>query len=344
MSRFSRPGRFGLLCLAALAAVILGIGVGSVPISPVEILQVLANKLWGAALPDQMNSVIPGLVWSIRLPRVLLAFCVGASLAVSGAVMQSLLQNPLASSYGLGVSSGAGLGAAVLIVTGVADSAAGTFLLPAVCLCCGLATMGGALAISTRLDRNLSNNTIILIGMVLSLFLNAIMTTLSTANPDYTQRITLWQLGSLSMKTWKQLGPVALAALVCILAFWRLASELDLLSFGEEQASAMGLERKRVKWILVLLVALLTGTAVAFVGVIGFVDLVAPHIVRRIFGPSHRMLIPACAIFGGGFLSLCDLAARTLASPSEIPIGSITALIGAPFFLYIFFSSRKEAR
>lgn len=181
-------------------------------------------------------------------------------------------------------------------------------------------------------------------GMVLSLFLNAIMTTLSTANPDYTQRITLWQLGSLSMKTWKQLGPVALAALVCILAFWRLASELDLLSFGEEQASAMGLERKRVKWILVLLVALLTGTAVAFVGVIGFVDLVAPHIVRRIFGPSHRMLIPACAIFGGGFLSLCDLAARTLASPSEIPIGSITALIGAPFFLYIFFSSRKEAR
>ena len=102
--------------------------------------------------------------------------------------------------------------------------------------------------------------------------------------------------------------------------------------------------RKRVKWILVLLVALLTGTAVAFVGVIGFVDLVAPHIVRRIFGPSHRMLIPACAIFGGGFLSLCDLAARTLASPSEIPIGSITALIGAPFFLYIFFSSRKEAR
>ena len=147
MSRFSRPGRFGLLCLAALAAVILGIGVGSVPISPVEILQVLANKLWGAALPDQMNPVIPGLVWSIRLPRVLLAFCVGASLAVSGAVMQSLLQNPLASSYGLGVSSGAGLGAAVLIVTGVADSAAGTFLLPAVCLCCGLATMGGALAI-----------------------------------------------------------------------------------------------------------------------------------------------------------------------------------------------------
>ena len=336
MSRFSRPARFGLLCLAALVAVLLGIGVGSVPISPGEILQVLANKLWGAALPEQMNPVIPGLVWSIRLPRVLLAFCVGASLAVSGAVMQSLLQNPLASSYGLGVSSGAGLGAAVLIVTGVADSAAGTFLLPAVCLCCGLATMGGALAISTRLDRNLSNNTII--------FLNAIMTTLSSANPDYTQRITLWQLGSLSMKTWQQLGPVALAALVCILAFCRLAPELDLLSFGEEQASAIGMERKRIKWLLVLLVALLTGTAVAFVGVIGFVDLVAPHIVRRIFGPSHRMLIPACAVFGGGFLSLCDLAARTLASPSEIPIGSITALIGAPFFLYIFFSSRKEAR
>lgn len=332
-----------LLGLIALAALVIGIGIGSVAVAPDQLIAVLSNKLWGAPLPQEMPAVLPGLVWNIRLPRVLLAFFVGAALSVSGTVMQSLLQNPLASSYGLGVSAGAGLAVAVCMVVGLTESTTSSwFLLPLICLAAGLGTMVLVLSISQSVDQGFSNQTIVLIGMVISLFLSALMSTLANAAPDYTQRIMSWQLGSFSMKTWAQLAPVVPITVACCLVLWRYSHELDLLSFGDQQAAALGLEHRRIKWLSVVLVAMLTGTAVAFVGIIGFVDLVAPHIVRRLFGPAHRLLIPGCALFGGAFMVLCDLAARTLISPSEIPIGSITALLGAPFFLYIYFASRKK--
>ncbi len=330
-----------VLLSAAVLSILAGICIGSVPVSPLAIGQVFAHELWGANLPPDFPAVYPGLIWSIRVPRVLLTFLVGAGLAVSGAVMQSVLKNPLASSFGLGVSSGAGFGAAVLIVLGAAGGWLGIFLMPVVCLLCGLGTVIFAMAAAAKIDRGLSNNTIILTGMVLSLFLNALMTTLAMSNPKHTQRLMLWQLGSFSAKEWRHAAPVAVVVPVCILFFCAFARELDLMTFGEEQAAALGVNLKRTKWLLICVVALLTGTCVAFVGVIGFVDLIAPHVVRRFFGPGHRLLIPFSAIFGGTFMVLCDLAARTLASPSEIPIGSITALIGAPFFLYIFLARRK---
>lgn len=337
----SSRNKSAVLLIAAAFSVLAGICIGSVPVSPMDIYHVFAHKLWGASLPADFPSVYPGLIWSIRIPRVFMAFLAGAGLAVSGAVMQSVLKNPLASSFGLGVSSGAGLGAAVLIVLGVAGGWLGIFLMPLVCLICGLASVVFAMYVAAKLDHGLSNNTIILTGMVLSLFLNALMTTLAAANPKYTQRLMLWQLGSFSAKEWRQVAPVAIVVPVCILVFCAFARELDLMTFGEQQAAALGVDLKRTKWILICMVALLTGTCVAFVGIIGFVDLIAPHVVRRFFGPNHRRLIPYSAVFGGTFMVLCDLAARTLASPSEIPIGSITALIGAPFFIYVFLSGRK---
>lgn len=336
--------KIALLAVLALASLLAGVSVGSAPVPPGQILQIFAHKLLGTALPEGFSSVYLGLVWSIRLPRVLLAFLVGAGLAVSGSVMQSVLRNPLASSYGLGVSSGAGLGAAALMVLGLTGGALGTFLLPAVCLVCGLAAVVFAMGFSARIDRGLSTNTIILTGMVLSLFLNAIMSTIAAQNPQFTQRIMLWQLGSFSMKDWSQLAPVAVTVPLCTLFFMLFSRELDLMTFGEEQAAALGVDLKRTKWLLIGGVALLTGVCVAFVGVIGFVDLIAPHIVRRFFGASHRLLVPLSAVFGGVFMVLCDLAARTLASPSEIPIGSVTALLGAPFFIYVYLASRKKVQ
>ncbi|MEG2653849.1 MAG: iron ABC transporter permease, partial [Ruthenibacterium sp.] len=331
------------LALACSAlALLVGIGVGSVLVAPGDILRIFANRLLGTALPAEMNPVYPGLVMDIRLPRVLLAFLVGAALAVSGAVMQSVLKNPLASSYGLGVSSGAGLGAALVMIFGLSSGVMGAFLLPAAGLVFGLATVVIAIAFASRVDRSLSNNTIILTGMVLSLFLNAIMTLIASTSPDYSYRILLWQLGSFSMKEWRYvwiLLPVVAGCTLLFLHWWR---ELDIMTFGEEQAVVLGLNLKKIKWLLIVTVAALTGTAVAFVGIIGFVDLIAPHVVRRFFGASHRTLIPLCALFGGTFMVLCDLAARTLVSPVEIPIGSITALIGAPFFIYLYFAGRKR--
>lgn len=334
--------RASLLTVCAVAALLAGIGVGSVLVPPGDILAIFANRFWGAPLPAGLNPVYPGMVMDIRLPRVLLAFFVGAALAVSGTVMQSVLKNPLASSYGLGVSSGAGLGAALIMVSGLSAGWLGSFLLPITGLLFGLATVIVVVAFSSRIDRSLSSNTIILAGMVLSLFLNALMSTLAATNPKYTQRIMLWQMGSFSLKEWRFVAILAPVTLACVLFFTHWARTLDVLTFGEEQAAAMGVDMKRTKWMLIGMTAVLTGTAVAFVGVIGFVDLIAPHIIRRFFGASHRVVVPMAALFGGAFMVLCDLAARTLTAPSEIPVGSITALLGAPFFLYIYFAGRKR--
>lgn len=331
-----------LLAAAALAAVLLGVGVGSVYVSPGGILAIIAGRLFGAPLPDSLPTSYSTMVLDMRLPRVLLAFVTGAALAACGTVMQSILQNPLASPFGLGVSSGAGLGASLVIVLGLAASGWSIFVLPAVSLGFALGTVFLVVFMAARLDRGMSNVTIILVGMVLSLFCSAVMNLLATTSPTNAQRIQLWQLGSFSMKEWSAVLILAPITVLGLLLFLRYGQELDVMTFGEEQARAMGVDLVRTKWVLLTAIAVLTGTAVSFVGVIGFVDLIAPHVVRRLFGASHRRVLPAAALFGGTFLVLCDLAARTLMTPREIPIGAITALLGAPFFLYVFAASGKR--
>lgn len=331
----------GLLLLASLLALLLGIGVGSVYVPPGDILAIAAGRMFDVPLPEHISASYSVMVLDMRLPRVLLAFLTGAALSVCGGVMQSLLQNPLASPFGLGVSSGAGLGAAFVIVLGLASAGLGAFLLPAVSLMFALGTVFLVLLVAAKLDRSMSNVTVILVGMVISLFCNAVMSLLATISPVCAQRIQLWQLGSFSMREWSAVWALLPVTVLVCLYFVRYAAELDVMTFGEEQALAMGVDLRRVKGRLMTAVAVLTGTAVAFVGIIGFVDLIVPHIVRRFFGAAHRRTVPACALLGGTFLVLCDLAARTLTPPHEIPIGSITALLGAPFFLYLFFAGRK---
>lgn len=332
-----------LLLIAAVISIILGIGIGSVYIPPADTIAILVSRLFGAALPASVDPVFPALVMDLRLPRVLLAFLTGAVLAVGGTVMQSVLKNPLASPYGLGISSGAGLGAAVVMVTGVSAGVLGMFLLPAVSFGCGLITVLFAMGMASKLDHRMSNITIVLTGMVISLFCNAVMSLLATISPTYAQRINLWQLGSFSSRSWSSVWILLPVTLLCMILFLGYSREMDIMTFGEEQAQAMGVNLKRSKWVLICGVAVLTGTAVAFAGIIGFVDLIAPHVVRRFFGSAHRRVLPAAALFGGTFMVLCDLAARVAAAPREIPIGSITALIGAPFFIYVYFAGRKVA-
>lgn len=333
--------KMGLLLLVSLLALLLGIGVGSVYVPPGDILAIAAGRMFDVPLPEHIPASYSVMVLDMRLPRVLLAFLTGAALSVCGGVMQSLLQNPLASPFGLGVSSGAGLGAAFVIVLGLASAGLGAFLLPAVSLMFALGTVFLVLLVAAKLDRSMSNVTVILVGMVISLFCNAVMSLLATISPVCAQRIQLWQLGSFSMREWSAVWALLPVTVLVCLYFVRYAAELDVMTFGEEQALAMGVDLRRVKGRLMMAVAVLTGTAVAFVGIIGFVDLIVPHIVRRFFGAAHRRTVPACALLGGTFLVLCDLAARTLTPPHEIPIGSITALLGAPFFLYLFFAGRK---
>lgn len=327
----------GISCISIIFAV----GIGSVFIPPADILSILGNHLLGGAVSHTVNPVYEALVINMRLPRVVLAFLVGAVLSVSGTVMQSVLKNPLASPFGLGISAGAGLGAALVIVSGTSIGFLGMLLLPIVSFGSGLLTVILVMTVAAHIDRSMSNTTIILLGMVVSLFFTAVMNLLATISPEYAQRINLWQLGSFSMKDWSSVWILFPVAILCLTIFQCTAREMDIMTFGEEQAQSLGVNLQRSKWGLMLCVAVMTGTAVAFAGIIGFVDLIAPHVVRRFFGSAHGKVLPASALFGGTFMVLCDLVARTIASPREIPIGSITALIGVPFFIYIYFGKRR---
>lgn len=333
--------KIGAAGLAALAALILGICLGSVNIALPDTVSILLAKLSGGAVKDSVDASLVSILWEIRIPRTLCAFLVGGALAVSGAVIQSILQNPLASSYTLGVSSGACLGAAVVIITGAGSAAIGYLLLPTVGFGCGLLTVLLVILIASRLDSGFQNHTIILFGMIFSLFVNAVMTMLSALNRNHMQRLILWQMGSFSGRRYTHAAVIfvcVLAGTVLILFFHR---ELDILSFGDEEAAAVGVDQKKTKILLLILSSFLTGVSVCFTGVIGFVDLTIPHIVRRLCGSAHITVIPVCFLLGGAFMTLCDLLARTLMAPQEIPIGAITAFIGAPFFLWVYYKGRR---
>ena len=306
-------------------------------------MAILAYKLFGQPLPADVGSSLVSILWEIRLPRACCAFIVGAMLSLSGAVMQSLLQNPLASSYTLGVSSGASLGAALIIVFEISIPALHYFLLPASGFVFGLATVFLVMAFSSRLDGDLRSHTIILFGMIFSLFVNAILTMLSAAYSRHMQRLILWQMGSFAGRRWVHAAILLVICVAGIIVACAYHRELDLMSFGEDTARSSGVDTKKGRLVLLVLSSILTGAAVCFTGVVGFIDLAAPHAVRRLFGSSHKYVLPMSALTGGSFLALADLISRTVFSPQEIPVGAVTALVGAPFFLWVYFGSRRRA-
>nr|WP_317325598.1 iron ABC transporter permease [uncultured Flavonifractor sp.] len=325
---------------AAILILMASIAVGSVNLSLGQVVEILLSRLTGETGGTDAN--LSAIVWGMRFPRAVLAFLAGAALSASGTVMQSVLKNPLASSYTLGVSSGASLCAALVMVTGFTIPVLGTlFTLPAAGFAGGLATVFLALAFASRLDGKMENQTVILVGMVFSLFVNAILTLLTSLSREHLQQMVFWQMGGFTGRDWSHVAVMFPVLVVSLLVLQWFSPEMDIMSFGEEQAMSMGVDLKRVKLILIGIAALLTGTAVSLVGVIGFVDLIAPHVVRRLFGSSHRLVLPMSALFGGGFLMLAELISRTVMAPTLIPVGAVTALVGAPFFALVFFRGRK---
>ena len=307
-----------------------------------EVLKIFGEKLLG--ISRTTSQTMSSIVWDIRLPRVLLAYIVGAALSVSGTVMQSVLRNPLASSYTLGVSSGASFGAAIIIVTGLRLPVFRAFTLPFTGLAFGIITVILAISFASRLDSSMENNTIILVGIVFSLFINAILTMITALFRDKVAQLTFWQMGSFSLKEWSSIHILLPISITLVSVLLLYSKEMDILTFGEEQAFAIGVDVQRIKWVLLGLAAALTGSSIAFVGVIGFIDLVAPHIVRKLFGSSHSIVLPMTAVFGGSFMVVCDLIARTIIAPIELPVGAITAMIGAPFFTYLYFSGKRSSQ
>ncbi|MCL2175169.1 MAG: iron ABC transporter permease [Treponema sp.] len=314
---------------------------GSSAISFGDTILISLHKIFRLPLSENIEARNVSIVWLLRLPRVLLAFLIGGGLAISGAVCQSILRNPLASPYILGVSSGASLGAGIIIITGITIPFIGNFSLPLTGFVFGLLTVFFVASFSSRIDKSMSNNTIILCGMVLSLFLNALLTTLSAIFSDDLRRIALWQMGSFAMRDWTYVRLLLPFLIIGTAGIFFFTKEMDILSFGDEQAKSAGVETGALRKKLLALCAVLTGASVALSGVIGFVDLIAPHAARRIIGSRHKYLIPMSFFIGGSLMVVTDLIARTIISPSELPVGAITALIGAPFFAWVYFRRRK---
>jgi len=327
--------------IIAVLIIMAGASLGSSGISAGDTVSVMLNKIFKIPLKVGIDPKNVSIVWLLRLPRVLLAFLAGGCLAASGAVCQSILRNPLASPYILGVSSGASLGAGIIIISGIALPLLGGFTLPLAGFVFGVAAVFFVAAFSSRIDKSMSNNTIILCGMVFSLFINALLTLLSAIFSDDLKRIVLWQMGSFAMRGWAYVRLLLPFLVVGMAGIIRYVKEMDMLTFGDEQAKSAGVETGPLRKKLLAFSAILTGASVALCGVIGFVDLIAPHAARKITGSRHVYLIPMSFILGGSLTVVTDLIARIVISPSELPVGAITALVGAPFFAWVYFRRRK---
>jgi len=334
--------RIFLGIILSILMIILGVSLGSSNINFGDTFFIILHKIFGLPLSENITQQNVSIVWLLRLPRVLLAFLVGGALAISGAVCQSILRNPLASPYILGVSSGASLGVGIIIITGMTLPFLGGFSLPLTGFVFGLVTVFFVASFSSRIDKSMSNNTIILCGMVLSLFLNALLTTLSAVFSDDLRRIILWQMGSFAMRGWTYIGILLPFLVIGAAGIILHTKEMDILSFGDEHAKSAGIETALLRKKLLALCAVLTGASVALSGVIGFVDLIAPHAARRIIGSRHKHLIPMSFIVGGSLMVCADLAARLVIRHSELPVGAVTALIGAPFFAWVYFHRKSS--
>lgn len=326
------------LPLVLLMTMLLCVCAGSVPLSPGETLQILWRGLTGTEAGGSGEAII----LRVRLPRVLCVALTGASLSLCGAAMQGLLRNPLADGSTLGVSSGASLGAVLAIVLGMQFPGlpfAGTMVMAMLFAFGSLALI---LTLAYALDRSLATGTIILIGVVFSMFVSSLMNLLITFAGEKIKSITFWTLGSLSGSTYVNALTLFLALTVCGGVLLALGGALNAFALGEEQAQHLGVSVRRVKLTVMAAVSVLLGVCVSIGGTIGFVGLVIPHMVRLVLGPDHRRLLPASLLAGAVFLLLADLVGRTLLSPIELPIGVVTSLVGAVAFLVIFYRSRKR--
>ncbi|WP_250277161.1 FecCD family ABC transporter permease [[Clostridium] colinum] len=328
-----------VLCLIISGIVlILAMGIGSVFIPPIHSINILLYKIFNFNFID-IDETFLAILWKIRFPRVLLAFICGAGLSLSGTIIQSLLKNSLASSYTLGVSSGAALGASICILFKIYIF--GIFSMQIFGFIFGIITVFMAITIATKMDKTMQNNAIILTGMAFSLFANAMLSIMMTFAKEDLQSLIFWQMGSFSMKDNIYLFVLYPAIFIVFILVFFKHREMDILTFGDEQASISGVEVKKLKLFLLAMSSLLTGFIVSIVGVIGFIDLFTPHITRKIFGAKHKYVLFMSLILGGTFMVLCDLIARTIASPIELPVGAITSAIGAPFFIYLYFDKKR---
>jgi len=322
--------RWLLAGLAAVAtAAVVGVAVGPVALPPGRVAVELLDRLPLVELDSGLDPTQAAIVWDLRAPRVVLGLLVGAMLAVSGAAYQGVFRNPLVDPYLLGVAAGAGLGATIAIVAGV-----GPYLLGVAAFLGGLAAVGLAAIVGSG-RRPTSPATLVLAGVAVTTFLTAAQTYLQQRHADNLRQVYSWILGRLSTSGWGEVTMVLPYAVVTAVLLVGAVGALDVMAVGDEEAALLGLRPARVRVLVLVAASLAASAAVAVSGLIGFVGLVVPHVVRLAFGTSNRVVVPLSLLFGGAFLALADVVARTLEAPAELPIGVVTAFVGAPFFVLL---------
>jgi len=327
--------------LVLVASVTLAVTVGPAGIAAADVWRTIGHHVLGPlglAPGAALSPLLDGIVWDLRLPRVLTAAAVGGGLAVAGAVMQSLVRNPLADPYLLGLSSGASFGAVAVLVLGLG------VLLPVAAFLGALAALAAALGLAGSLG-TLTPARTVLAGLAVGQLAAAATSFVVfwSATGDSYREILAWLMGSLAGAGWPQVAIAGGATLALGLVLSAHARVLDAVGLGDTAAAALGVEVTRVRWTLLVVVALLTGALVSVSGSIGFIGLVVPHAVRLLVGTGHRRLLPLSALVGASFLIWADTAARALFEPRELPVGIVTAFVGAPVFAAILWRRRSAA-
>jgi iron complex transport system permease protein len=327
-------GRLGIGVPVVLAISVVAGGIGAVFIPPLTLLSIVADRLPGVSVSNDWPDSWETIVWRLRMPRIVLTALVGAALGISGATYQGLFRNPLADPYLIGVASGAGLGATIVLLTAVPHFFAGFSVLPLAAFAGGMLAVSLAYAIAKR-SGGLQLTTLILAGVAITSLTGAVTSLLIIRSSPDVRPLLGWLFGGFIGASWNDVLtvlPYVIAGSLIMVVYSRI---LNMLQADEHEAKQMGVNVERTKLLLISTASLTTAAAVSVSGLIGFVGLIAPHTVRLVWGHDHRSLLPMSMLVGAGFLVLADIVARTAASPSELPVGVVTAFCGTPFFLYL---------
>jgi len=326
--------------IAVVVAAVLGLTIGPANISPIDVVQELLNELPGVSVDSGLSSSRSAIVTEIRFPRVVLGALVGGLLAITGGAYQGAFRNPLADPFLLGVAAGAGLGATLAIAGSFGDGAGYLDATPVA------AFVGALLAVAMAWTAGhlggKSTVSLVLSGVAVASFLTACQTYVLQRNNDVIREVYSWILGRLATSGWDEVTLILPYFIVTCFVILRYRRALDVLAVGDEEAASLGISPTRVRAIVVLAASLGAAAAVSVAGLIGFVGIIVPHAVRLVVGVSNRIVLPLSVLFGAAFVVLADLAARTLITPAELPIGVVTAFFGAPFFVLVLRTSRRE--
>jgi iron complex transport system permease protein len=333
----------GLLILLLAVSVLVALLIGTLgPIGPGDPEMISFKDALGAIfkLPGDRPHYYDVVFWEVRIPRIFLAGLVGAALACAGTAMQAVFRNPMADPYIVGVSSGASLGAVVAGLTGIAGIAViGSILTPSLAFGTAIITVFVVYSLGT-VKGKVYVDTLLLSGVAVAAFLGALVSFLIYFRSQEYHRIIFWLLGSLALASWPSVIVLVVAVSIGTVAVFLFSRDLNALLLGEETAHNLGSDPEMLKTLMLVVAAIMTSAAVAFTGVIGFVGLIVPHMVRIVVGADHRILVPSATLTGAIFLIWADSIARTVIAPTELPVGIITALCGGPFFLYLLRRSR----